>query len=459
MKRIFNKFKSKCKIAVCICLCLIGICSASCAGVKMDASDYKDAKNSVVVVAEYVALNGKEAEQLGRGSGFFIGKKGEKPQYLVTNHHVIAKYLLYGAGEYYTDQDGITYDLKSYIRIYYNSSDYEEAYMVAYNEIADVAVLKLDAPTDKRQALQLSSPKQDMVGSTVYAIGFPVIADNRSIDAISKWGLEDATFTSGVISRLTTTSGTGVKNIQMDADISAGNSGGPLVNEMGSVVGINRGEVPDSESSAASKYAVNIDEVISLLELHSVPYAMESKAGAGSRKLIIGSILAAAAVVAAAVILVFVRGRGRKTAAAQAQTPFPSTAPVSAVPSNSSEAVLNNGQAADSKDSGYRLQGVAGALEGRRFMVRLDSPLVIGRDPHVCNVVFPADTAGVSSRHCEVYVNRGTVYIKDNGSSHGTFFASGMKLSAGEPVRLMPGEVVWLGSEKETIVLTQKGGS
>lgn len=90
-------------------------------------------------------------------------------------------------------------------------------------------------------------------------------------------------------------------------------------------------------------------------------------------------------------------------------------------------------------------------------MIRKDTSLTLGRNPEVCNVVYPADTAGVSSRHCQIFWDHGNIYIKDLGSSHGTFLGSGVKLSSGQPLQLKPGEAFSLGSEKETMVLVQKG--
>ena len=106
------KTKRKAQLLPGICIMLL-LCCTGCAQKKSGAvSGYADAKNGVAVVCEYVTLNGME-EGVAYGSGFFVGEEGKDPQYLVTNHHVIADYLYFGAGKQssLTDDDGNSYVL------------------------------------------------------------------------------------------------------------------------------------------------------------------------------------------------------------------------------------------------------------------------------------------------------------------------------------------------------------
>lgn len=442
---------------VSICMLYV-LCCTGCGSSEAAVPGHLEARNSVVVVSEYVALDGVEAG-LAYGSGFFIGNEGEDPQYLITNHHVIADYLYFGAGQNsaFEDENGIVYALKSYLRVYFDSTDYVEAYVVGYNEAADVAVLRIASPTSKRSALKLCSPTGDMVGSTVYAIGYPGIADNPAVDSVTTWGLDDITFTSGVISRLTTTSGTGVQNIQVDVSIGHGNSGGPIVNGNGAAVGISAWGYTNENAEEAA-YAVNIDEVITLLKLYSVPYTMDSGAGTGSNTTIV--IAAVAGVIALLVVIIVIAVLTRNKKKGVSSTSISATRAVQTPPVVNNAAVSSSGSSsASGDDSGYRLQGVSGALEGRRFMMRKSVPLTIGRNADSCNVVFPASTAGVSGKHCQVWFDNGCVWVKDLGSSHGTFLSAGTKLTAGQPIKIKPGEQICLGSPSETLVLAQKGGN
>lgn len=121
--------------------------------------------------------------------------------------------------------------VKAYVDVYFERDDFVQANVVAFNETADIAVLRLNTPVDQRVPLVLTEPSDDMVGSSIYCIGFPGLSDNALIDATSQSGLNDMTVTGGTISRLLTSSGSGVRRIQTDAVIQHGNSGGPMVNE------------------------------------------------------------------------------------------------------------------------------------------------------------------------------------------------------------------------------------
>ncbi len=67
----------------------------------------------------------------------------------------------------------------------------------------------------------------------------------------------------------------------------------------------------------------------------------------------------------------------------------------------------------------FALSAISGPMRGNKFELQI--PLTIGRDPSACNIILPADTAGVSRRHCKIERRENEVYIMDLGSSAGTF--------------------------------------
>lgn len=100
----------------------------------------------------------------------------------------------------------------------------------------------------------------------------------------------------------------------------------------------------------------------------------------------------------------------------------------------------------------YRLMGVEGAYAQSIFP--LDDIIVLGRDPKAANIIYPATAIHVSRKHCCVWVGEaGQVCIKDLGSSNGTFFADGTRLTPNVTYRLNPGESFYLGSGREAYQL------
>ena len=434
-----------------------------------------EVRNSVVVVSTCLDLDGGEVN-FGWGTGFFVGEPGEDPTYLITNHHVISSYLKYGSGELVETETTMgVMTGRSKIRVYYDSDDYEEAYPVVYDEIKDLAVLKLGSSTSKRSALTLCSPTDSMVGSTVYAVGYPGLAENLFADATTSWGLSDVSVTSGSVSRLFTTSGTGQQRIQIDCVIRHGNSGGPVVNDDGQAVGIAVSLYSDSEDSDGTiYYAVNIDEVIPYLKQYDVPYVEASQVSSGDSGevltqsgtqdetqgivsqsggdslvaepvvekdggvpvfvwVIVGVAVAAVAAVVV-VVLLLRKGGGNKAAPAAVPAPVPAApaAPVAQkVPVLRSLAQQHNGM---------RIP-----IQGRQIL--------IGTSQTDCQVVFRSGTPGVSRRHCSIYWDAATgdFVLTDLGSSFGTFLENQQKLAQGVPYRLRPGDRFYLGAPENLL--------
>jgi len=153
-----------------------------------------------------VQITSTTGEGQALGSGFVIDKSG----HIVTNYHVIE-----GATE---------------IEVRFSNDDTLKATLVGSDPSTDLALLRADASARALTPLTLADSDQVEVGDTVVAIGNP-------------FGLE-RTVTSGIVSALqravTAPNGFAIDHvIQTDAPINHGNSGGPLLNTRGEVIGVN----------------------------------------------------------------------------------------------------------------------------------------------------------------------------------------------------------------------------
>ena len=349
-----------------------------------------------------------------RGTGFFVGKEGENPQYIVTNCHVVEEFVLagkaLGGGE---------------LHVIFDKDDLEEAYLVAYDYEKDVALLKLADPTDKRSSLPLREAPDSMLGSEVFAVGYPLAAD-ITIQAVNAFSKDAATVTTGSISRFLTESGTGRKLIQTDAALSGGNSSGPLTDGDGTVIGIN---TYASNLDQNLFYAVSISEILPLMDQHNIPYTLAEETSGGSA--VLYAVIAVAAVAAVAVIAILA-GKKKKAAVPagqEAQNPA-AKAPAPYLRSMSSQ---HSGQ-----------------------IVQLHrQPVQLGRDSAVCRLVYQEGTPGVSARHCQVYYDEreGVFVVTDLNSTYGTFLADGQRLTPDMPVKLPPKSAIYLGEVGNTVYL------
>ena len=193
--------------------------------------------NSVVAISNHATTNvyGQETEMAASGSGFIISEDG----YVVSNYHVVE-----GA-------DRLTV-------ITYDGTEYTAA-LVGYDESNDVSLLKIEATG--LDPVAIGSSDALIVGDQVVAIGNPL-------------GELTSTLTVGYISakdRTINTDGTyNINMMQTDAAINSGNSGGPLFNMKGEVIGITTAKYSGSSTSGATiegiGFAIPMDDVMGILE-------------------------------------------------------------------------------------------------------------------------------------------------------------------------------------------------
>ena len=348
-----------------------------------------------------------------QGTGFFVGPQGEDPQYIVTNCHVVEEFILagkaLGGGE---------------LHVLFDQDDEAEAYLVDYDAEKDLAVLRLAEPTDKRAPLSMREAEDAMLGDEVYAVGYPLAAD-VTVQAVNSSSKEDATVTTGSISRLLTESGTGRNLIQTDAALSGGNSGGPLTDGTGAVIGVN---TYGSDLDQNLFYAVSISELLPILDRNNIPYAIAEAGGGNTMMYVAIGAVVVVAVLAAVVVL----SRKKKAAPAPQQ-------PSQSQPEEGRQPVLRS---------------MAGQHGG--MVVPLHhQPVQVGRDRAVCRLVYQDGTPGVSSRHCQIFFDEqeNLFVVTDLNSTYGTFLADGQRLAPNTPVKLAPRSSIYLGEVANTIYL------
>ncbi len=197
-------------------------------------------RDSPGVVTVFSVLEGSDAlggeGGQGVGSGFVLNAAGE----VATNAHVVTE----GTGD----------AIRKAKEVYVAFADGNEvsAQIVGFDANADVALLKIDPAGLTLRPLGLGTAQDLRVGSPVAAIGSPfgepqslsvgvVSAIDRSIESLTGFEIAGA--------------------IQTDAAINRGNSGGPLVNATGEVLGINSQIQTTSGGWEGVGYAIPVDMV------------------------------------------------------------------------------------------------------------------------------------------------------------------------------------------------------
>jgi S1-C subfamily serine protease len=194
----------------------------------------KDAPGVVTIISLYAgpATGSRGAE----GSGFVLNSDGE----IATNAHVV------------TEGEGASIHKVDQVFVRFPDRNQVEARIVGFDPNEDVALLKIDPAGVRLTPLELGSSAELRVGSPVAAIGSPfgeegslsvgvISALDRTLDSLTKFSISGA--------------------IQTDAAINHGNSGGPLVDARGKVLGINSQINSSSGDNSGVGFAIPIDSV------------------------------------------------------------------------------------------------------------------------------------------------------------------------------------------------------
>lgn len=400
------------------------------------------------------------------GSGFAVGEAGKPSSVFVTNQHVTAGaaavYILLDDEWNASPEPEISFqlDAEHSVRcdVIYESGGYP-----------DYAILRAERVVTERVALSVMPASLAEPGEPIYALGFPGASDqvtnnyNAAVDAV--------TVTTGTISRMAHMEETNTDVIQIDATINHGNSGGPLITEEGYVIGLNTYGMQENIFLAVQvDYVISrLDNLIEIGVLHDFTYTLvtdrEGSVSLLPTVLICLAVVAAAAVAARGILR---RGKGagpvRKAdtktnggAAANSapiqRAAYPKTAPADLFPKTAPADPIGRTMPADILPQ-LRLVGTEGVFSGRRFA--LEGALRLGRLPDQNDLVFPADTTGVSGRHCVVRLTDGGATLTDLGSSFGTFLSDGTRLQPNQPVELKVGDSFTLGSQKQRFTLEAK---
>ncbi len=414
------------------------------------------------------------------GTGFVINDEG----YVVTNHHVVE-------------------EAKKEILVIPKNSLREplQAKLVYVDESRDLAVLRV--ANLHRTPLPLASI-EPRLGTSVYAFGYPGIGDRLET-------AQSATLTTGVVGRMFTAAwnkgGTEIRMIQHEAAVNPGNSGGPLFNACGQVVGVNtqtslskvvrdnKGDITVVASNGIY-FASHIGELIKTLRAHNVsfnlvsspciatppPVAAENRDGEtwAVRGLILWTVVLTI-VVAVALVLVLRRPRQRIVQAVESMSRRIKTGrppvPAPAASVAAAAAVLRPSRvvppppmpagtaappvAADDAQAAADAAGPAWVLTGRdsdgksfsgrlseAAMRRLKYGVTVGRHDELCDVTV--NHASLSRRHARFRLKDDRLLIEDLNSTNGSSL-DGKALKPFEPQAVDASSAVLLGDVRFTL--------
>ncbi|MBQ9747591.1 MAG: trypsin-like peptidase domain-containing protein [Clostridia bacterium] len=410
-------------VAIFMTLILVAVMAVPCMAANGDA--VTKAREGVVKIRNTLYFEGV-AIAWTDGTGVLVAtdRAGTSTDLVLTAYHVIDLEQLY----YYELDGGRIIDVRNYPDQFEIKTCIllDDGVMIDYtvdpsakspSDKSDWALLHLEHKLENIHALKLGSDGALEINDPVWALGFPYLVETDS----QRYTKDDVIVTQGTVIKKDADFpyGDGIFLLH-SAPVTHGNSGGPLINERGDVVGLNVKVLADEKS--AYNYATRIDEIKSVLDRLGIGYV--EGGDMDITWVIVIAAIVLVVLVGAAVIFFTVKGK-RGTQGAKA----------SAEPTNQAPHLIIR----------------SGRLAGGRY--RMTDRIVIGRDPSQCNIVYPADTAGISGVHCEINVQNGVFYLRDCKSTYGTYLGNGMKLTPGSAVVIGVGTTFYLADPENTFVV------
>lgn len=451
-----------------------------------------EAKNGVVQVRVTYTDDENRIVNLWSGTGFLVNDNT-----VLTCNHVVAaneEDMAYLVERYQKTVAEIQSRMKIAITV---SRDVTiDATVVNSSEEMDFAILRLSTSLQGKTPLAIRSSATVEQTEQVYAIGFPAV----SIEAQSfnTYTSDDATITEGVVSKNGPYFGSNIHYLQTSCDLDNGNSGGPMVDENGNVIGVCAGSIPGAV--AEYYYAICIDQVTEILTALGIPFtAAESVPVTPStpvepepdvpeetdpvvpttapvlpeihvpqdiitdepepepNNLPMILIIAAIAVAVIVVVVVVVVAGGKKKKPVAPVVPVAPVPPVT--PRNSFEpapttpiqgvgetTVLNAGTAGETTVLSHNVNG--GTLLRKRTgeVINVNAEnFVIGREPKDVNYCISDNTA-VSRVHAKLIVRNGVTYLTSMTDKNGTF-VNNTKVLRNQEVALKSGDRITLANE------------
>ncbi|MFN7937687.1 MAG: trypsin-like peptidase domain-containing protein [Bryobacteraceae bacterium] len=350
------------------------------------------------------------------GSGFLVSDR-----HVVTNNHVCCR----------TERDGHPITATE-LSVHTSRNAFSAARVLWSSPAKDLAVLELERPLDKPAAV-LATPANIKDGSRVWAVGFPGAAESQAASAESNF---TPVVTHGIIGKFVEKSlapgSPLIHAIDHSAPVNPGNSGGPLFNACGQVVGTNHAKA----SSAAVEgiyWAIDNRELLDELERLKVPMQTAPAACSEDESApVMTSSIHWTQVVSLGLGLVAIALAMNKNVRRSVSKRLTTrrTVPDRQYPPAAARPVL---------------RGVNGYYAGSALPLE-EEEWVIGRDTQVSNLVLPPEQASVSKRHCILRFDAASrkVYLEDTWSSNGTFLSTGTKLEPGRPYELRAGDRFYL---------------
>lgn len=487
MKRALKRI---CTLLMALCLILnMGLVAGA-----TETAEVNNAKSGVLQIKAYFSLiEGKDSNGnnilssdtsmnfYSSGTGFLINENT-----LITNAHVVDTEMV--LENYFTNASSLVNDYEVTIKVVIKNDVEISATVLNYSKEVDFAIITLEQSIVGKTPLTLASDEyldSIQTATNVYALGFPSRMDY--IVAGSGDATEDSIYvTSGTITSITNTVNEGrvVPVFVNSATLTGGNSGGPLVDSSGVVIGINSWGV--TTAGVTDYMSVRISEVTEIMDALGIEYTSTSSTAvtvtpepevvvteapvvvteapvvvteepvvvveeSDNTMLMIGG----AVVVLVVLIAVFFVMKSKKNQAPASNFNTAASRPVEAAPQSYAPQYRPQDEGTTTLGEGAGGTTVLGSSLGTIVRTKTGEEVsinvpyfTIGKEKGRVTYAV-TDNSAISRVHVTIFEKDGSVYIRDMGTTNGTI-VNGTKLVENKEYPLLKNSQITMGDEKFT---------
>lgn len=314
----------------------------------------------------------------------------------------------------------------------------------------DFAILQLSSEINIRAAVFSSVGSSLKSVVKVTAVGYPVVN-----------GQFPKNFVTTTASLTDTGDENGYLYYKTDTELSPGYTGGPLLDERGYVIGLNFSR-PEFKGYGL---AIQTEQLLPLLDQQGIKYMIQTSAtpptntpqsSSSDNDTIIGIVLlviilvivlVGIGIIVLALTLVIKKSKKSKTPKiTQTVHPHQQINFQSSQPSQQYYSQQNSFSSSSQAGTPV-LRCISGIFSGNRMELNA-IPILIGKDPRFCHIVYPSSENTIGEQHCTIRydLSEHSFLLEDRGSTQGTFLISGERVLPGIPKLLKSGDRFFIGS-------------
>lgn len=374
--------------------------------------DVPETKKSVLNIVNIITDRNDEVLGIGTGTGFLVNSTG----YLLTNNHVIATKKGYQSTLLVVDGNSTA------------EENLKPAKLIWTSEEKDIAIIQV-SNLSPRPPLVLANSIPN-IGSDIFAIGYPGVTNTHRLNEQNI----EAVVTKGSLSLIINEGVEGIETavLQHDVAVNPGNSGGPLLDNCGNVIGINTQaiSIDGGRGIQGVFYSSHIKAAMEALDSNNISYTTSNTTcktdlAKMAKKSQYGMIASILGILVGIIAVIFTLKKPRQTVirSVESYTQYIRRKGKEPEQQEPNQAIKHNRQYTPPLAKSWKLSG-HNKITGEQLNMdlteeELNRGITIGRSRKLCDYSIPETK--LSRKHVRLTLQQNGILIEDLNSSNGTY--------------------------------------